>query len=123
QHVYTGSLSRKVSRPWRMYATVAVVVVGGLATVPTLGESLFPTFKERNFFMHFATGPGTSHPEEVRMLQAVSAELRKIPGVQSFGAHQGQALLADEVAGVNFGELWISIDSTVDYDTTVEKIE
>jgi CzcA family heavy metal efflux pump len=122
QRVYTGSLSRAVSRPTRVYAVAAVIVVGGLATMPTLGESLFPTFKERNFFMHFATGPGTSHPEEVRMLEAVSAELRKIPGVQSFGAHQGQALLADEVAGVNFGELWISIDSEVDYDETVARI-
>jgi CzcA family heavy metal efflux pump len=123
QRGYVAALGGAVRRPLRVYAAVAVVVVAGLATVPTLGEALFPTFKERNFFMHFATAPGTSHPEEVRMIENVSAELRKIPGVQSFGAHIGQALLADEVAGVNFGELWISIDPKVDYDTTVTRIE
>ncbi|HEV7899557.1 MAG TPA: efflux RND transporter permease subunit, partial [Planosporangium sp.] len=123
QRLYTRYLGGIVRRPLRAYALVAVVVVAGIATVPTLGESLFPTFKERNFLMHFATGPGTSHPEEVRMIEQVSAELRKIPGVRSFGAHIGQALLADEVAGVNFGELWISIDPKVDYDTTVARIQ
>jgi Cu/Ag efflux pump CusA len=123
QRGYLGSLSWAFRRPVRMYAAVLVVIVAGLVAAPRLGESLFPTFKERNFFMHFATAPGTSHPEEVRMLDAVSAELRQIPGVQSFGAHQGQALLADEVAGVNFGELWISIDPNVDYNTTVAKIQ
>ena len=57
------------------------------------------------------------------MITAVSADLRAVPGVQTFGAHIGQALLADEVAGVNFGELWISIAPDVDYDETVGKIE
>jgi CzcA family heavy metal efflux pump len=123
QRGYVGALGRALRHPTRVYAAIAVVVVGGLATVPTLGEELFPTFKERNFFMHFATAPGTSHPEEVRMIENVSAQLRTIPGVQSFGAHIGQALLADEVAGVNFGELWISIDPKVDYDKTVARIE
>jgi Cu/Ag efflux pump CusA len=57
------------------------------------------------------------------MLEKVSTELRTIPGVRTFGAHVGQALLADEVAGVNFGEMWISIDPKVDYDETITKIE
>jgi CzcA family heavy metal efflux pump len=123
QRGYIGALGRALRHPTRVYAAIAVVVIGGLATVPTLGEELFPTFKERNFFMHFATAPGTSRDEEVRMIENVSARLRTIPGVQSFGAHIGQALLADEVAGVNFGELWISIDPKVDYDETVARIE
>jgi Cu/Ag efflux pump CusA len=33
------------------------------------------------------------------------------------------AFLSDEVAGVNFGELWISIDPDVDYDETITRIE
>jgi CzcA family heavy metal efflux pump len=123
QRGYLAALTAAMRRRRRLYATVVVIVVAGIAVVPALGESLFPTFKERNFLMHFATAPGTSHPEEVRMIQAVSAELRRVPGVRSFGAHIGQALLADEVAGVNFGELWINIDPDVDYDRTVASIE
>jgi Cu/Ag efflux pump CusA len=123
QRGYVASLARVIRRPWPAFATVAVVVVAGVAALPGLGESLFPTFKERTFMMHFATAPGTSHPEEIRMLEKVSTELRTIPGVQSFGAHVGQALLADEVAGVNFGEMWISVSPDVDYDETISKIE
>ena len=44
--------------------------------------------------------------------------LRQIPGVRSFGAHIGQALLGEEVFGVNFGENWISLDPDADYDET-----
>jgi Cu/Ag efflux pump CusA len=43
--------------------------------------------------------------------------------VRNFGSHIGQALLADEVNGVNFAENWISVDPKVDYDKTVEAIE
>jgi Cu/Ag efflux pump CusA len=43
--------------------------------------------------------------------------------VRNFGSHIGQALLADEVAGVNFGENWVSIDPAVDYDTTLAAIQ
>jgi Cu/Ag efflux pump CusA len=43
--------------------------------------------------------------------------------VRNFGAHIGQALLADEISGVNFGEGWVSVDPAVDYDRTVASIQ
>jgi Cu/Ag efflux pump CusA len=43
--------------------------------------------------------------------------------VQSFGSHIGQAFLGEEVAGVNFGENWITIDPNVDYDKTLEAVQ
>ena len=58
-----------------------------------------------------------------RTTLAVSKELRQIPGVRNFGAHIGQAFLGEEVAGVNLGENWVSIDPSVDYDSTLDKIE
>jgi Cu/Ag efflux pump CusA len=73
--------------------------------------------------MHWVTAPGTSHPEEVRITTEASKELRAIPGVRNFGAHIGQALLADEVVGVDFGENWISVDPTVDYDKTLAHVQ
>ena len=86
---------------------------------PFLGQSLLPDFKERDFLMHWVTKPGTSHPEETRSSAQASRELRAIPGVRNFGAHIGQALLADEVVGINFGENWISVDPNADYDETL----
>ena len=59
----------------------------------------------------------------VRITEAASRELRAIPGVRNFGAHIGQALLADEPYGIDFTENWISVDPSVDYDATVAKIQ
>jgi CzcA family heavy metal efflux pump len=118
QRGYVAVLGRIIRSPRPALAMVGVVALLGIAVVPTLGQSLLPDFKERDFLMHWVTAPGTSHPEEVRITTAASKELRAIPGVRNFGAHIGQALLADEPYGVDFGENWISIDPNVDYDKT-----
>jgi CzcA family heavy metal efflux pump len=118
QRGYVAALGRIIRSPRPALAAVAVILLLGIAVVPRLGQSLLPDFKERDFLMHWVTAPGTSHPEEVRITTAASKELRAIPGVRNFGAHIGQALLADEPYGVDFGENWISIDPNVDYDKT-----
>jgi Cu/Ag efflux pump CusA len=73
--------------------------------------------------MHWLTKPGTSHPEMVRISTAACQELRTIPGVRNCGSHIGQALLMDEVYGIYFGENWISVDPSVDYDETLGKVQ
>jgi CzcA family heavy metal efflux pump len=123
QRVYTSGLSRVIRRPRWAYATVAVFIAAGVAVVPFLGESLFPQFKERDFLMHWVTFPGTSQPEEQRIVTQGSRELRQIPGIRNFGSHIGQALLGEEIAGVNFGENWISVDPKADYDKTVAALQ
>jgi len=120
---YESFLSRVIRRPRGAYAVVGVVVLAGALSLPLLGQSLLPSFKERDFLMHWLTHPSASHPEESRVTLAASKELRAIPGVRNFGAHIGQALLADEVVGVNFGENWISVDPEVDYDKTLASIK
>lgn len=120
---YQASLARVVNRPRRAYAAVGVVFLAGAATLPLLGQSLLPSFKERDFLMHWVTDPSASHPEETRVTVRASEELRAIPGVRNFGAHIGQALLMDEVVGVNFGENWISVDPEVDYDKTLAAVQ
>jgi Cu/Ag efflux pump CusA len=122
QRGYTAALSRIVVKPRRAYAIFLLVTVIGVALTPLLGQSLFPGFKERDFLIHWVTQPGTSAAEMQRTTLAVSKELREIP-VRNFGAHIGQAFLGEEVAGVNLGENWISIDPSVDYDSTLDKIE
>ena len=123
QRRYTALLSRILVRPRRAYAIVGLVSVVGVVLIPLLGQSLFPAFKERDFLVHWVSQPGTSADEMRRTTLQVSKELREIPGVRNFGAHIGQAFLGEEVAGVNLGENWISIDPSVDYDETLEEIE
>ena len=119
----TASLSRIMNRPRPAYATFVAFMLIAILTLPFLGQSLFPAFKEHDFLVHWITTPGTSVAEEVRMITLLSHDLGAIPGVRpSFGAHIGQALLGEEVVGVNFGESWISIDPNVDYDKTLRSI-
>jgi Cu/Ag efflux pump CusA len=73
--------------------------------------------------MHWVEKPGTSLDAMTRITLRASRELRAIPGVRNFGAHIGRAEVADEVVGINFTELWISLDPSVDYDSTVAKIQ
>jgi CzcA family heavy metal efflux pump len=123
QRGYSRVLARVVDRPRRAYATFGVVSLIGLLILPQLGQSLFPTFKERDFLVHWIAVPGTSDEEVQRTTIALSKQLRSIPGVRSFGSHIGQAVLGEEIAGVNFGEAWISVDESVDLDRTVESIK
>ena len=120
---YEWLLARIVQRPSRAYAGAGAVLVAGIAVVPFLGQSLLPSFKERDFLMHWVTEPSTSGPEEYRISVQACRELRTIPGVRNCGSHIGQALLADEVVGVHFGENWVSVDPSVDYDKTLARIQ
>ena len=123
QRVYEKLLAPIIRSPRPAYGAVSVIMVAGLFTMPFLGQSLLPSFKERDFLMHWVTPPGTSLPEERRITELSSVELRAIPGVLNFGSHIGQALVADEVVGVDFGENWISVDPKVDYDQTLGRIQ
>lgn len=120
---YAGILSRVIRRPRWIYLGGALTAVLGIAVVPYLGQSLVPQFKERDFLGHWITKPGTSLPEEKRIIARAQRDLRSIPGVNHVGTHVGQAFLADETVGVNFGENWIAVDPSADYDKTTEAID
>ena len=120
---YSAILSRSLNKPRLAYATTVLLLVAGIVVWPLLGTELLPSFKERDFLMHWLTKPGTSHPEMVRISTLACRELRTIPGVRNCGSHIGQALLMDEVYGIYFGENWISVDPGVDYDETLAKIQ
>lgn len=121
--LYAIQLKRIVSSPRPAYITVAVIALLGVLVVPRLGQSLLPSFKERDFLMHWLTKPGTSWPEMQRISIQSARELLAIPGVQNLGSHIGQALIMDEVVGMYFAEHWVSVDPKVDYDKTLAKIQ
>jgi CzcA family heavy metal efflux pump len=120
---YTAGLARILNRPRRAYAAGVALVLAAALILPGLGQSLFPAFKERDFLIHWLTVPGTSVAEQERMTLQIGKDLRAIPGVRSFGSHIGQAFLGEEVAGVNFGENWLSIDPKADYDKTLASVQ
>src|SRR5205814_9403166 len=122
QKGYAAGLARVIRRPVAAYLTFALVSLAGVAVYPHLGQSLFPGFKERDFLIHWVAPPGTSTAEMERTTAKISRELLAIPGVQSAGAHIGQALLGEEVAGVNLGEIWVSLSPKADYTRTLDRV-
>ncbi len=101
----------------------ALVFAAIACTIPWLGEELMPNFRETDFLMHWVEKPGIGIDAMDRITTRASKELMAVPGVRNFGSHIGRATVADEVVGPNFTELWISIDETQDYDTTVAKVQ
>ena len=123
---YAWCSSRVIHRPrpalrsWSPDASLAGVA---RRAAPRASRSC-PTFKERDFLdaldhqaRHLA------HGGDADRSTAASSDLQAIPGVQHSGTHIGQAFLAEEIAGVNFGENWISIDPYADYDKTLAAIQ
>ena len=120
---YEATLTRIVDRPGPAYLAVGLFTLAGIIAWPHLGQELLPEFKERDFLMHWVTTPGTSLPEMQRITTRVSNEIRSIPGVSHTGAHIGQALIMEEIAGSNFAENWISVDQSADFDEALERVE
>jgi CzcA family heavy metal efflux pump len=120
---YRRLLPRLVLAPRRALAIVAVALTVTACAFPFLGEEFLPHFKEYDFLMHWVEKPGTSLDAMRRITVRASRELRAVPGVRNFGAHIGRAEVADEVVGANFTELWISLDRSVDYESTIARIQ
>jgi CzcA family heavy metal efflux pump len=107
---------------WVFPAVTALAIIGGIAVYPHLGEDLFPNFKEPDFLMHFVTKPGTSVFEQDRQVANLQDQVRKVPGVTDVGSHIGQALLGEEVSGVNFSETWFSLSPNANYGQVQDQL-
>ena len=122
-NIYDRILGRTLRAPALAYGTVSTIVLAGLVITPFLGQELLPSFKERDFLMHWIIKPGSSHGEMWRITAEACRELLTIPGVRNCGSHIGQAVSADEPYGVYFTENWISVDPAVDYDKTLNSVQ
>jgi Cu/Ag efflux pump CusA len=122
-NIYDRILGRTLRAPALAYGTVSTIVLAGLVITPFLGQELLPSFKERDFLMHWIIKPGSSHGEMWRITAEACRELLTIPGVRNCGSHIGQAVSADEPYGIYFTENWISVDPSVDYDKTLSSVQ
>jgi CzcA family heavy metal efflux pump len=120
---YGWALERVMRRPSPAIITAALAMGAGLLIFPTLGQSLLPNFKENDLITYWATKPGTSLPETMRIAHRGCHDFEKeVPAVRSCATHAGQALLGDEIHGVNFSEQWVSLDPNTDYDQNIAQL-
>ncbi|HET7476240.1 MAG TPA: efflux RND transporter permease subunit [Dermatophilaceae bacterium] len=111
-----GAFSRSARLGW---LGALVLAVGALALVPQLGDGqLLPRFSDRNLLVAVHTQPGTSLTEMDRLTGVIAADIRRVSGVRSVGAHVGRAVTSDQLVDVNSGELWIDIADDADYAAT-----
>ena len=117
---YGAVLARVIARPHPAIVTAALTIGVGLVVFPTLGQSLLPSFKENDLITYWATKPGTSLPETMRIAARGCGDYQEaVPAVEHCSSHAGQALLGDEIHGVNFDEQWVHLDPDADYDQAV----
>jgi CzcA family heavy metal efflux pump len=120
---YGAVLERVMRRPSPAIVMAALCMGAGLLIFPTLGQSLLPNFKENDLITYWATKPGTSLPETMRIANRGCRDyLKEVPAIDSCASHSGQALLGDEIHGVNFDEQWIHFKEGIDYDKSVAQI-
>jgi CzcA family heavy metal efflux pump len=120
---YGRLLAAVIRGPRPAIVTAAVTIGAGLLIFPTLGQSLLPNFKENDLITYWATKPGTSLEETRRIsYRGCRDYLERIPAVEHCSSHMGQALLGDEIHGVNFDEQWVSLSTDHGYDDSVEQI-
>ena len=120
---YRAVLQRTVRAPYAAILAIGLTLATGGLIYPGLGQEMLPQFREYDFLMHWLERPGTSLDAMNRITIRASRELRAVPGVRNFGAHVGRAEVADEVVGIDFTELWISLDPEVPYEPTVARVQ
>ncbi len=123
--VYGRLVDRATGTPMIAYGALVLVAVVGLGSMAFLErpDSLVPRFEDTDLLVRWEGPTGTSLPEMNRISARISRELRRLPGIDNVGAHTGRAVLSDDIGGANAGELWVSIDPTVDYGQTLDRVK
>ncbi|MEA1903556.1 MAG: efflux RND transporter permease subunit [Actinomycetota bacterium] len=103
--------------------TFGLLVLVGLIALPFLDSALRPSLQERDLVVSLEGPSGMSLGSMDEITGAVVDDLQAVSGVTNIAAHVGRAITSDQIVNVNSGEVWLSIDESADYDTTVDAVE
>jgi CzcA family heavy metal efflux pump len=120
---YQRVLARLLRRPHPAYIVAVILLLVGVGAAPHFDQTLLPQLKETQLLITWDGAPGTSLREMDRITGLASRELRSVKGVRTVGAHVGRAVTADQVVGVNSGEIWVGIDPHADYEATLAAVK
>ncbi|MEI6076686.1 MAG: efflux RND transporter permease subunit [Verrucomicrobiota bacterium] len=116
------SALEKISRwPKTIIAVALAAFVGALATLPFFGGEFLPDFREGHFVVGLTMAPGTSLTEMKRLGTGISAELLKIPQIQSVEEQIGRAEGGEDTWGTHRGEMHVELKPTAGEDQ--EKVQ
>ena len=118
---HRGALEKISRRPKMIVAVALVSFVAALATLPFFGGEFLPDFREGHFVVGITMAPGTSLPEMKRLGTQISAELLKIPQIQSVEEQIGRAEGGEDTWGTHRGEMHVELKPTAGEDQ--EKVQ
>ena len=112
----------RISRwPKSVIAVSLVLFLAALATLPFFGGEFLPDFREGHFVIGVTMTPATSLGEMKRLGTHISADLLKIPGIQSVSEQIGRAEMGEDTWGPHRGEMHVELKPDPDLDQ--EKIQ
>jgi CzcA family heavy metal efflux pump len=106
-------------------AGLVVLFCATMATLPFLGGTFMPDFKEGHFVMDVSSAvPGTSINEMLRLGKSIQREVLALPYVQSIEQHVGRAELSEDTYGTQTTEFHVELkqDATVRQDVAEDQL-
>ena len=96
--------------PGLVLAGVVLVLLAGVAVLPTLDASFIPPLREGNLTVHMTMVPGTSIRQNLRMGNRLTRVLMKVPYVRLVAQRAGRAELADDTHGTHASEFEVALN-------------
>jgi CzcA family heavy metal efflux pump len=114
-------LERISQRPKTIIGAALALFVAALAALPFFGGEFLPDFREGHFVVQLTMSPGTSLEEMMRLGRRISADLKKIPAIQSVEEQAGRAQGGEDTWGPHRGEMHVELKPTAGEDQ--EKVQ
>jgi CzcA family heavy metal efflux pump len=106
-------------------AILLVMVVAALATLPFLGGTFMPDFREGHFVLQVSSSiTGTSLEEMLEVGRRISADVLALPYVQTIEQQVGRAELGEDTWGPHRSEFHVELkeDAKVDQNAAQEQL-
>ncbi|MDP8984767.1 MAG: efflux RND transporter permease subunit [Pseudomonadota bacterium] len=115
-----------VGEHFKLVAVILLVmVIAALGTLPFLGGTFMPDFREGHFVMQVSSAiTGTSLDEMLALGKRISADVLALPYVQSIEQQVGRAELGEDTFGPHRSEFHVELkpDATVDQGAAQEQL-
>ena len=106
-------------------AVLILLVIAALGALPFLGGTFMPDFREGHFVMQVSSSiTGTSLDEMLEIGRRISADVLKLPYVQSIEQQVGRAELSEDTWGPHRSEFHVELkpDATVNQSAAQEEL-
>ncbi len=110
EFLYERILIQALRRSGTVLIAAALLLVGVLALIPTLGREFLPEFQEGSLTIAIISVPGTSLEESNEIGNRVERRLLGVPGVLTTARRTGRAELDEEAQGVNVSHVEAQLD-------------